>query len=92
MASGLGVVADMVITGIFPWCFTPDFYSAKVDYIQSLADFVRGRAVQPVEAFLRQSEAVLTHDAEAQLTRITAQRWSPSAASSFSRRRASQTR
>src|SRR5207253_5952356 len=29
MARGLGNTADMVITGIFPWCFTPDFYSAK---------------------------------------------------------------
>ena len=72
MARGLGNVADMVITGIFPWCFTPDFYSAKTDYIQSLADFVRGRPVQPVEAFLQQSDAVLTHDAETQLARIMA--------------------
>ena len=70
IAGGLGNVADMVITRVFPWCFTPDFYSAKTYYIQSLADFVRGRPVQPVEAFLRQSDAVLTHDAEAQLARI----------------------
>ena len=72
MARAFGSVADMIITGIFPWCFTPDFYSARTDYIQSLADFVRSRPVQPVEAFLRQSEAVLNHDAEAQLARITA--------------------
>jgi pimeloyl-ACP methyl ester carboxylesterase len=72
MARGLGSVADMVITGIFPWCFTPEFYSAKTEYIQSLADFVRGRPPQPVDAFLRQSEAVLSHDAESQLARITA--------------------
>jgi pimeloyl-ACP methyl ester carboxylesterase len=70
MARGLGNVPDMVITGIFPWCFTPDFYSAKPDYIASLADFVRGRPVQPVEAFLQQSEAVQTHNAEAQLDKI----------------------
>jgi pimeloyl-ACP methyl ester carboxylesterase len=72
MARGLGNVAEMVVTGIFPWCFTPDFYSAKTDYIQSLADFVRGRPAQPVEAFLRQSEAVLSHDAGPQLARIAA--------------------
>jgi pimeloyl-ACP methyl ester carboxylesterase len=72
MARGLGSVADVVITGIFPWCFTPEFYSANTEYIQSLADFVRGRPPQPVEAFLRQSEAVLNHDAESQLARITA--------------------
>jgi pimeloyl-ACP methyl ester carboxylesterase len=72
MARGLGSVAETVITGIFPWCFTPDFYSANGDYIRSLTDFVRGRPAQPVEAFLRQSDAVLTHDAESQLARIAA--------------------
>ena len=72
MAKGFGSVTDVVITGIFPWCFTPEFYSAKTEYIQSLADFVRGRPPQPVEAFLRQSEAVLSHDAASQLARITA--------------------
>jgi pimeloyl-ACP methyl ester carboxylesterase len=51
MARGLGTMPDVVITGIFPWCFTPDFYSNNPDYIASLADFVRGRPVQPVEAF-----------------------------------------
>jgi len=29
MARGLGSVAEMVITGIFPWCFTPEFYLAE---------------------------------------------------------------
>jgi pimeloyl-ACP methyl ester carboxylesterase len=72
MARELGSVADMVIMGIFPWCFTPEFYSAKTEYIQSLADFVRSRPIQPVDAFLRQSEAVLSHGAESQLARISA--------------------
>jgi pimeloyl-ACP methyl ester carboxylesterase len=71
MARQLDTVADMVVTGIFPWCFTPDFYSAKPEYIASLAEFVRGRPVQPLDAFLRQSEAVQHHDAEAQLGKIT---------------------
>jgi hypothetical protein len=43
MAKALGSVAEMVILGIFPWCFTPELYAAKPDYIQSLAEFVRGR-------------------------------------------------
>ena len=54
MAEGLGSVTDMVIAGIFPWCFTPEFYSARPDYIESLAEFVRGRPMPPVDAFLRQ--------------------------------------
>ena len=72
MARGLGSVADMVIKGIFPWCFTPELYAARPDYINSLAEFVRGRPAQPLDAFLRQSNAVLAHDAEAQLSKINA--------------------
>jgi 3-oxoadipate enol-lactonase len=72
LAQGLGSVADMVIMGIFPWCFTPGFYSAQTELIEPLAAFVRGRPAQPVEAFLRQAEAVTGHDAAAQLARITA--------------------
>jgi pimeloyl-ACP methyl ester carboxylesterase len=33
---------------------------------------VRGRPKQPVDAFIRQSDAVMLHDAEAQLGRIRA--------------------
>src|SRR5919202_944907 len=72
MARGLGSVTEMVIRGIFPWCFTPELYAAKPDYIQSLAAFVRGRPVQPVDAFIRQSNAVIAHDAEPHLGKITA--------------------
>src|SRR6266508_1244732 len=72
LAKGLGSVTEMVILGIFPWCFTPELYAAKPEYIDSLAEFVRGRPMPPVEAFLRQSEAVLGHDASAQLGRIAA--------------------
>ena len=63
MAEGLGSVTDMVIQGIFPWCFTPELYAARPEYIGSLAEFVRGRPMPPVDAFLRQSQAVLAHDA-----------------------------
>jgi len=72
MAKALGSVPEMVILGIFPWCFTPELYAAKPDYIQSLADFVRGRPAQPLDAFRQESNAVRAHDAEAQLGKIKA--------------------
>ena len=72
MAKALGSVPEMVILGIFPWCFTPELYAARPDYIQSLADFVRGRPAQPLDAFRQESNAVRAHDAEAQLGKIKA--------------------
>jgi 3-oxoadipate enol-lactonase len=72
MAQGLGSVPEMVIQGIFPWCFTPELYASRPDYIDALADFVRGRPVQPLDAFMRQSNAVIAHDAESQLGKIAA--------------------
>lgn len=72
MAQGLGSVTEMVIDGIFLWCFTPELYAARPDYIDALAAFVRGRPVQPLDAFMRQSNAVIAHDAEAQLSKIQA--------------------
>jgi pimeloyl-ACP methyl ester carboxylesterase len=72
MARGLDSVTDMVITGIFPWCFTPELYAARPEYIDSLADFVRSRPMPPVDAFLQQSGAVLGHDARAVLGSIQA--------------------
>jgi 3-oxoadipate enol-lactonase len=72
MAQGLGSVADMVIKGIFPWCYTPELYRDRPEYIDSLADFVRSRPMPPVDAFLRQSGAVLGHDARAVLGSIQA--------------------
>ncbi len=72
MAKALENVPEMVILGIFPWCFTPELYAAKPEYIQALADFVRGRPAQPLAAFMQASNAVIAHDVEAQLSRITA--------------------
>jgi pimeloyl-ACP methyl ester carboxylesterase len=72
MARAMDSVQEMVIQGIFPWCFTPELYAQKADYIQGLCDFVRSRPRQPLDAFIRQSDAVLAHDAEAQLGRIRA--------------------
>lgn len=71
-AQALGNLPETVILAIFPWCFTPELYAAKPEYIQALADFVRSRPAQSVESFLRQSNAVIAHDAEAQLARIKA--------------------
>jgi len=72
LAKGFGNVPDLVVEGIFPWCFTPELYATKFDYIQSLAAFVRSRPAMSIEEFMKQSNAVLAHDAESQLTRITA--------------------
>ncbi len=72
MAKGMGNVQEMIVLGIFPWCLSPELYAAKPEYIQSLADFVRSRPPQPLTAFLQQSDAVIAHDAEAQLARIKA--------------------
>ncbi len=72
IAKGLDSVTEMVIQGIFPYCFTPEFYSAKTDYIDQLAAFVRSRPKQPFDAFIRQSNAVIAHDALTQLARIEA--------------------
>ncbi len=72
IAASLDSVTDMVITGIFPWCLTPELYAARPEYIESLADFVRSRPMPPVDAFLHQSAAVLGHDASAVLRSIQA--------------------
>ena len=43
LARGVPAVADAVILGIFPWCFTPEMYVERPDFIAGLEDFVRGR-------------------------------------------------
>ena len=53
MAEGLNSVAEMVIAGILPFCFTPEMYAARPDYVDALAQFVRGRPMPPVDAFIR---------------------------------------
>jgi pimeloyl-ACP methyl ester carboxylesterase len=72
LASALPTVADVVIEGIFPWCFTPEMYAARPEFVDTLVDFVRGRPAQPVDAFLAQIEAVIAHDATAALPEIAA--------------------
>jgi 3-oxoadipate enol-lactonase len=69
-ARGMGSVPEMVILALFPWCLTPELYAAAPDYIQQLAAFVRSRPAQSLESFIQQSNAVIGHDVEAQLSRI----------------------
>jgi pimeloyl-ACP methyl ester carboxylesterase len=71
-AKGLNSVTEMIIQGILPWCFTPDFYSSNPEFMDKVAAFVRSRPKQPLDAFMRQSNAVIDHDAVAQLARIKA--------------------
>jgi 3-oxoadipate enol-lactonase len=70
MARATNSVPEMMIQGIFP--FTPELYSQRPEYIQALCDFVRSRPNQPVDAFIQQSDAAISHDAEAQLCKIRA--------------------
>ena len=72
MAKGLDSVQEMIIQGILPFCFTPELYAAKPEFIDQIAAFVRSRPKQPLDAFMRQSNAVIAHDALSQLNRIAA--------------------
>lgn len=72
MARTFGNMPQLVTEGIFPWCFTPELYASRLDYIRTLSDFVRSRPEQPLAAFLQQSDAVIAHDADAMLDRIRA--------------------
>jgi pimeloyl-ACP methyl ester carboxylesterase len=71
-AKGLQSVPDVIITAILPWCLRPETYASKPELLKTLADFVRSRPVQPVDAFLRESDAVINHDCLAGLGRIKA--------------------
>jgi pimeloyl-ACP methyl ester carboxylesterase len=70
LAPSLPTVADVVIQAIFPLCFTPEMYVEQPELVGTLVDFVRGRPAQPVDAFLAQTDAALTHDARAALRDI----------------------
>jgi len=72
VAQALDSVTEMVIQSVFPFCLTPELYAARPEYVDSLAEFVRGRPMPPVDAFMRQSGAVLAHDATAILGSVQA--------------------
>lgn len=65
-------VADAVVGGIFPFCFTPEMYATREDFVHTLDEFVHGRPAQPTAAFLAQADAVLAHDARDVLADIVA--------------------
>jgi pimeloyl-ACP methyl ester carboxylesterase len=70
LASTLPTIADVVIQAIFPWCFTPEMYVERPEFVDTLVDFVRSRPAQSVDAFMAQTDAVLAHDASAALGEI----------------------
>ena len=72
LASTLPTIADVVTEGLFPWCFTPEAYTERPGFVDSLVEFVRGRPAQPVEGFLAQLDAVVAHDASGALAEIQA--------------------
>lgn len=72
LATALPSVADVVIQAIFPWCFTPELYVERPEYVGGLVEFVRGRPAQPVEAFVAQIDAVVAHDASSVIDKIAA--------------------
>jgi 3-oxoadipate enol-lactonase len=72
LAPSLPTVADVVIQAIFPLCFTPEMYVSRPEQVDTLVDFVRSRPAQPVEAFLAQTDAALTHDGSGALPDIAA--------------------
>ena len=71
-AKGFNSVTEMAINCIFPWCFTPEMYTNKFDVLLRLGGFLRSRPTMSVSSFMKQSNAVIAHDAEAQLGRIMA--------------------
>jgi 3-oxoadipate enol-lactonase len=72
LATALPTVADVVIQGIFPLAFTPELYVGSPETVAGLADFVRSRPAQPLEAFLAQTDAAIGHDARSALGAIRA--------------------
>ena len=47
-------------------------YAERPEFVDALADFVRGRPAQPVHAFLAQADAAMAHDAAGVLREIEA--------------------
>jgi pimeloyl-ACP methyl ester carboxylesterase len=72
LAASTPTVADAVIQGIFPLVFTPELYVGSPETIEGIADFVRSRPAQPLDAFLAQADAAVGHDAKEALGDIGA--------------------
>jgi pimeloyl-ACP methyl ester carboxylesterase len=63
LAGTLPTAADVVVQGIFPLVFSPEMYVDRPELVATLENFVRSRPDQPLDAFLAQTEAIITHDA-----------------------------
>lgn len=71
-ANAIGSVPDMVVQTMFPWCFTPDLYANKYEFVETCAGFVRSRPPMSVDGYVKQANAVIGHDVESRLSQITA--------------------
>jgi pimeloyl-ACP methyl ester carboxylesterase len=71
-AKAIGSVPDMVVQTMFPWCFTPDLYATKYEFVETCAAFVRSRPPMSVDGYIKQANAVIAHDVESRLSQITA--------------------
>lgn len=67
-----GSVFETAAGHIFPLCLSPGLFANNPDHIQGLAEFVKGRPEQSVDAFKSQCDAVLSHDCEEELVNIKA--------------------
>jgi pimeloyl-ACP methyl ester carboxylesterase len=72
LSAATPTVADAVIDGIFPFCFTPEMYAGRPEFVETLDGFVRSRPAQPLDAFVAQTDAAISHDASAVLGQIQA--------------------
>lgn len=71
-AKGLNSVTEMAIRCMFPWCLTAELYANKPTYVEGLGGFFRARPKMSVGTFIKQSNAVIAHDAQDQLEKIKA--------------------
>jgi len=92
LASALPTVADVVVAGIFPWCFTPELYVERPELFETLVGFGRSRPAQPVHAFVAQIDADVAHDATGALGEIDVPTLITFARATSSARRASPSR
>ncbi len=72
LAELLPSVADVLVLGVFPWCFTADMYTARAGEMREIEEFVRGLPPQRTEDFIGHARAAADHDAGAALGAITA--------------------
>jgi pimeloyl-ACP methyl ester carboxylesterase len=81
MAKAMNSVPEIVIQGIFPWCFTPELYRNRI----TSRPFRTSCAAAPNSQSTRSSGVRCSddHDAEAQLGKIRARHKSPSGATTW---------